>query len=322
MAAVNEAIQHLPLPTLAGVGPSCVALPEGNWPTIIAFLLHRFPGTTLQDWLKRMAAHQVVDQHGQAVMPDRGYQAQLKVYYYRSLYDEPAVPFAHTILFEDGHLLAVDKPHFLPVTPSGRFLHQTLLVRLKKELGCDTLTPLHRLDRETAGVVLFSKQPQERGAYQALLRERLVSKQYEAIAPWRPDLEFPLTRRSRIIEDERQFFRQREVAGVANSETTIDVLETTGGMARYSLTPVTGKTHQLRVHMAALGLPIANDLYYPLVRQTRDELGSEDMRQPLQLLARAIAFTDPVTGQQRRFESRRALLPLGAWASPSQAAHA
>lgn len=141
-----QADRTLPLPTLDGVGPSTVALPPGHWPSMLAFLLQRFPDITEVDWLARMAAHHVVDDQGQAITPEHPYRPHTKLYYYRTLHDEPEIPFTHTILFEDEHLLAVDKPHFLPVTPSGRFLHQTLLVRLKKATGCDTLTPLHRLE--------------------------------------------------------------------------------------------------------------------------------------------------------------------------------
>jgi tRNA pseudouridine32 synthase/23S rRNA pseudouridine746 synthase len=311
-------VTSAPLPTRDGVSPSCVALPgSGHWPDMLAFLLQRFPATPEAEWRQRMADGLVVDQQGLAVTPARAFEPQQKLYYYRRLEAEPAIPFAHQILFQDEHLIAVDKPHFLPVAPSGRFLQETLLVRLKKETGCDTLAPLHRLDRETAGVVLFSVRPQERGAYQALLRERRVRKHYEAIAACPPGAlgQFPLVRRSRIVADERHFFRQCEVVGEPNSETHIRLMETGHGMARFALEPVTGKTHQLRVHMAALGLPLANDLYYPQVRQSRDELGNEDMNQPLQLLARCLTFTDPVTGQLRCFESRRALLPLQHWAA-------
>ena len=175
-------------------------------------------------------------------------------------------------------------------------------MRLKNLLGIDRLIPIHRIDRETAGLVLFSVNPDERDAYQALFRRHEVSKHYEGIAPWRPGLQFPLTRKSRIVEDE-PFFRQREVPGEPNSETTIEVLEIKGGLARYALSPVTGKKHQLRVHMNALGIPILNDRMYPPVVVTPDD----DYARPLQLLAKSIAFVDPLTGQARRFESRFSL---------------
>jgi tRNA pseudouridine32 synthase/23S rRNA pseudouridine746 synthase len=286
------------LPTRDGVSPSCVGLPAGNWPTVLDFLVERFPAIARSTWLQRMAAGEVVDEFGLAVTPDRSYRGHLRVYYYRALPDEPRVPFEAKVLFQDAHLVVADKPHFLPVTPSGHYLQETLLVRLKNLLGMDALSPIHRIDRETAGLVLFCVQPAERNAYQALFRDKAVNKHYEAIAPWRAEVNLPLVRCSRIVEDE-PFFRQREVPGPANSETRVDVIEVRGARALYALSPVTGKKHQLRVHMNALGLPIAGDRMYPPVANTPDD----DFSQPLQLLAKAIAFTDPVTGQARRFES-------------------
>lgn len=290
------------LVTRHGVSPSCVGLPAGHWPTITDFLVERFPAITRAVWLQRMQDGLVIDEFGAAVTPGRPYQGHMRVYYYRAIDDEPRIPFEETVLYQDEHLVVADKPHFLPVTPSGSYLQETLLVRLKNRLGIDTLIPIHRIDRETAGLVLFSVQPAERDAYQALFRQRNVAKHYEAIAPWRQNLRFPLTRQSRIVEDE-PFFRQLEVPGEPNSETHIDTLEIKGDKARYALSPVTGKKHQLRVHMNALGIPILNDRMYPPVAHTPDD----DYRYPLQLLAKSIAFTDPVTGQPRQFESRLSL---------------
>lgn len=283
----------------SGVGPSCVGLPAGAWPTITDFLVERFPAIPRNTWLERMQQGLVVDEFGMAVTADRPYRGHLRVYYYRSLDDEPRIPFEETVLYQDEHLVVADKPHFLPVTPSGHYLQQTLLVRLKNRLGLDSLTPIHRIDRETAGLVLFSINPAERNAYQGLFRDQAIHKHYEALAPWRDDLAFPLTRKSRIVEDV-PFFRQHEVSGPPNSETRIDLLEVLGNQARYALSPVTGKKHQLRVHMNALGLPIQNDRMYPPVELTP----GDDYRLPLQLLAQSIAFTDPVTGHARRFETQ------------------
>ncbi|MEP6589119.1 MAG: RluA family pseudouridine synthase [Polaromonas sp.] len=285
--------------TRHGVSPSCVGLPAGAWPTFTDFLVERFPAITRETWLERMAAGLVADEFGAAVTPERPYRGHMRLYYYRALDMEPRIPFEAAVLFQDEHLVVADKPHFLPVTPSGHYLQETLLVRLKNQLGLDSLIPIHRIDRETAGLVLFSVLPAERDAYQALFRQREVTKHYEAIAPWRPELPFPLLRKTRIVEDE-PFFRQRETAGEPNSETHVDVLETQGERARYALSPVTGKKHQLRVHMNALGMPIFNDRMYPPVELTPDD----DYAQPLQLLAKSIAFTDPITGQPRQFESR------------------
>lgn len=291
------------LPTKDGVGPSCVGLPAGTWPTITDFLVERFPAITRNVWLERMARHLVVDEFGGFVTPERSYPSHMRIYYYRAVDVEARIPFDETILYQDAHLVVADKPHFLPVTPSGHYLQETLLVRLKKRIGIDTLIPIHRIDRETAGLVLFSIQPQERNAYQKLFRDHAVEKDYEAIAPWRDDLTWPLTRKSRIVEDE-PFFRQREISGVPNSETQINFIEKSGSQGRYALSPITGKKHQLRVHMNALGLPIQNDRMYPPVADTPDD----DYQQPLQLLAKTIAFTDPVTRELRRFESRLNLI--------------
>ena len=290
------------LPTKNGVGPSCVGLPAGNWRSITDFLVERFPAITREVWLERMAHQLVMDEFGGLVTPERPYPGPMRIYYYRAVDVEARIPFEEAVLYQDDHLVVADKPHFLPVTPSGHYLQETLLVRLKKRLGIDTLIPIHRIDRETAGLVLFSTQPDERNAYQAMFRDHAVTKHYEAIAPWRQDLTWPIIRKSRIVEDE-PFFRQREVPGQPNSETHMDVIEKSGGLARYALSPVTGKKHQLRVHMNALDLPILNDRMYPPVAETPDD----DYRLPLQLLAKSIAFTDPVTGQARHFQSQRTL---------------
>ena len=289
-----------PLPTRDGVGPSCVALPEGPWPTIAAFLVQRFPAISASVWAARIEHGEVVDEHGVAVTPTCPHQPRLHVFYYRAIDAEPPIPFTETILFQDELLVAVDKPHFLPITPGGRYLQETLLVRLKRSLGIDTLVPIHRLDRETAGVVIFSVQPATRAAYAALFAQRQVTKHYEAIAPWRADLELPLTHRSRLAEDEH-FMRMREVPGAANSETRVALLDVCGTLARYSLSPVTGRKHQLRVHCAALGIPICNDLLYPRLFAQ----GSDDFTRPLRLIARSLTFADPVSGATRHFASPR-----------------
>ena len=290
------------LPARNGVGPSCVGLPAGAWHTITDFLVERFPAITREVWLQRMANHLVVDEFGELVTADRPYPSHMRIYYYRAVDEELRIPFDEVVLYQDCHLVVADKPHFLPVTPSGHYLQETLLVRLKKRLGIDTLIPIHRIDRETAGLVMFSVHPGERNCYQALFRDHAVTKHYEAIAPWHGDLTLPLTRKSRITEDQ-PFFRQREVQGLPNSETHVDVIETSGSLARYALSPVTGKKHQLRVHMNALGLPILNDRMYPPVAITPDD----DYSLPLQLLAKSIAFDDPMTGQKRYFESQLSL---------------
>ena len=291
-----------PLPTKDGVGPSCVALPPGPWRTIGDFLIDRFPAVPTATWQARMQQGELVDEHGVAVTPQQPYRSGIRLYYYRSIPDETRLPFDEVVLFHDELLVVADKPHFLPVTPGGRHLQETLLVRLKRRLGIDTLAPLHRLDRETAGVVVLAVRPETRGAYQALYAQRQVTKHYEAIAPWRPELGFPLTYRSRLVQDDH-FLRMREVPGEPNAETLFEVLAVQGVFARYRLTPLTGRTHQLRVHCAALGMPIVGDRMYPTLLPA----DTDDHAQPLQLLARSIALVDPISGQMRRFESAQAL---------------
>ncbi len=281
-----------------------MALPSDKspaWNSLLDFLVDRLSTVSRDDWHKRMAQGEVLDESATALSPDAPFLPGARVYYYRHLADEPAVPFQEAVLFQDEHLLVVDKPHFLPVTPAGRYVQQSLLVRLKNRLGIDALSPIHRIDRETAGLVVFSLRPQDRGAYQALFRERAVTKTYEAIARFDGHRSWPAERLSRIVEEDGAFFRMTETAGDPNSETRIDLLEQRDEWARYVLTPVTGKRHQLRVHMNALGLPIAGDQFYPRVLRRSDE--PEDFANPLRLLARGIAFTDPVTGEVRQFRS-------------------
>jgi tRNA pseudouridine32 synthase/23S rRNA pseudouridine746 synthase len=291
-----------PLPIRDGVAPSYLWLQNGLWPDMLAFLEQQFPHIEPAIWIDRMRRGEVVDDAGMRLQPDSPYRAGSRIFYYRELEAETPIPFEERILHIDEHIVVADKPHFLPVIPAGRFLHETLLVRLKKKLGFAHLTPIHRIDRETAGVVIFSHNPDSRGAYQSLFQKRAMSKTYEALAPTSADLEFPLVYRSRMVEG-TPFFRMREVAGEPNSETRIEVLERRGDVTLYRLTPVTGRKHQLRVHLAALGISIINDPFYPVTLACK----GDDMTLPLKLLARAIGFLDPLSGEPRYFESGRSL---------------
>ena len=296
------------LPMRAGVSPSCVVAPSDGRGLLLDFLQQRLPAVSRQDWLRRMAAGELVDERGQPARADTALVAGLRYYYYRELAHEAALPFHEAILYQDEHLLVADKPHFLPVVPTGPYLQETLLVRLKRRLGLSELSPIHRIDAGTAGLVLLSVQRATRGAYQALFRERAVRKVYQAVAPWRADLPMPRVQQTRLAEC-GQFFRMHEVPGIPNAVTAIDVIERSGAWARYRLEPITGKRHQLRVQMAALGLPLLGDTLYPQV----NDAPAGDYSNPLQLLACELSFTDPLSGSQRHFQSHRQLRPLSDW---------
>ena len=295
-----------PPPARLGVAPSCVVLPdgrEGQWATMSDFLIQRFPGVPASVWQQRLENSDVIDDAGQVITPITPFEARRRLYYFRDVPQEPRIAFDEVILWQDDHLLVVDKPHFLPVMPSGKYLQETVLVRLKNKLDLPDLAPIHRIDRDTAGLVLFSIQVATRDAYHALFRKREVRKTYEAIAPWNPALPWPIRRESRIEESDH-FFQQTEVPGQPNALTLIEPLQVMGELARYQLKPVTGQRHQLRVHMAALGLPIVGDGIYP----TLTPEGQVDFERPLQLLAKSIEFVDPLSGDLRSFTSQRRLL--------------
>jgi tRNA pseudouridine32 synthase/23S rRNA pseudouridine746 synthase len=274
----------------------------GGWKTVLEFLRERFPDVETSTWLTRMEKGQLVDETGLRINAESAYRIGACIFYYRELESETSIPFVESVLYQDEHILVADKPHFLPVVPSGRFLRETLLVRLKKKEGLEHLVPIHRIDRETAGVVLFSINPATRGLYASLFHDRKVEKTYEAFAPALPRLKSPLTRRSRIERGE-PFFRMKEVEGEPNSETRIDVLKEISGASLYKLIPVTGRKHQLRLHLSALGIPILNDRLYPEVSFA----GEDDFSNPLKLLAKSVCFRDPLTGHERYFESERKL---------------
>jgi tRNA pseudouridine32 synthase/23S rRNA pseudouridine746 synthase len=198
----------------------------------------------------------------------------------------------------------VDKPHFLATTPRGAYIARSALVLLRRQFDLPELSPAHRLDRLTAGVLVFTVQRQARRPYQEMFAQRTVTKQYEAIAPLSQNVDFPLTVHSRIVK-ERGVLQAREVPGEPNAETRVELVDTLGSYGRYRLHPRTGKTHQLRVHLCSLGIPIVGDNFYPSFREVADD----DYSDPLRLLARSIEFVDPLSGVVRRFESNRSLDP-------------
>lgn len=281
---------------------STLYLPPGPWLTVLDCLCARFSAISREQWVDRFLRGRVLDGQGQPVALDLPYREGLRIHYFREVPNETPIPVQEQILYADEHLVVADKPHFLPVTPSGEYVEQTLLRRLIRTLDNPHLVPLHRIDRHTAGLVLFSANKGSRSAYQALFPTRRIEKRYEAIARALPALAFPRVHKSRLVDGE-PFFRMTEGEGPSNTETRIEVCERHGELCRYGLFPVTGKKHQLRVHMAALGAPICNDPFYPEV--VKDAV--DDYDKPLKLLAQGLRFTDPVTGQARAFESRIAL---------------
>ncbi len=297
-------IKPMPTPTVTTrpADASTCVLPPGPWTTLLEGLCAYFPVIGLECWSDRLARGRVLDNQMQPLTATTSYQAGLRIHYFREVTNERPVPFEERILYLDDHLLVADKPQFLPVIPSGNHVDQTLLRRLCKRLDNPELQPIHRLDRHTRGLVLFSVNRATRASYQGLFRDRQIRKIYEAIAPALPHIQFPHVRQSRIERDVR-FFRSQEVAGASNAETRIDIIEQHEARCRYRLEPVTGKKHQLRVHLAALGAPIENDAFYPNV----DDALAEDYDRPLQLLARELEFTDPVTGINHHFTTQQSL---------------
>jgi tRNA pseudouridine32 synthase / 23S rRNA pseudouridine746 synthase len=282
---------------------SRLQLPPGDWPTLLDCLCDRFPAIPRGQWLDRFVRGRVQDACGHALDAAHPHRVGMEVRYFREVAGEAPIPFHETIVHADDDLWVVDKPHFLPVVPAGGYVEQTLLMRLRRRSGNPEMVPLHRIDRATAGLVLFSANRETRARYQALFREHAIAKTYEALAPALRRVEFPHVRRSRLLRGE-PFFRMREVDGIANSETRIDVLDGDGAIWRYRLRPVTGRKHQLRVHMAALGAAIINDDYYP---DLADKPDRPDFERPLKLMARQLSFPDPLTGTLREFTSTRVL---------------
>ncbi|WP_280245861.1 RluA family pseudouridine synthase [Nocardia abscessus] len=300
--------QQPPLPKRHGLDPARLRLPEqGDWATIRDHLVERLPRVPATRIDELLHAGGIVDLDG-PIAPDAPYVPGGAVWFHRDLPEETVVPFDIPVAHRDDDLLVVDKPHFLATIPRGQHILQTALVRLRRELDLPDLIPAHRLDRGTAGLVLFVINPARRGAYQTMFHKRTVRKEYEAIARFDPDLALPRVVRSRIIK-EKQVLAAQEVPGEPNAETEVELLEHRDGLGRYRLRPHTGRTHQLRLHMNSLGIPILGDDFYPVLT----DKPVDDFTRPLQLLAASLEFTDPVSREPRRFETSRT---LQAWADP------
>ena len=302
-------------PARDGVSPSRLAVAPGPACTLAAYLGARLRSGI--DWRARLAQGDVVDAQGRALAADAPCVPGQVLWYWRWLPPEPKVPFELVVLHQDAHLVVVDKPHFLASIPGGRYLQETVLVRLRRLLGNDDLMALHRLDRETAGVLLFSAQPATRNAYHALMRGQRMLKTYEAVAPWRDDLLLPLAAHHRLQDTPgASHLPVQVVDGEPNVSTQVELLRRLGrdpahegvpDLAHYRLTPLTGRRHQLRAQLNALGLPILGDRIYPRLWPEPAADAPPDYSHPLQLLAREIRFTDPLSGAPRHFASARRL---------------
>lgn len=290
-----------PLPVRDGLGPDRIRLPaDAAAGTIVEFLQAAHPA---EDWNAHLAAGELVDEHGRRVERHTRYQPTRFVYFYREPAAEVPVPFPVEVLHREDGLVVVDKPHFLATIPRGAHIRESVVVRLRRELDLPDLVPVHRLDRMTAGVLLCTTDPRWRRPYQELFERQRVHKVYEAVAGYRPDLEFPRVVRSRIVKRHGELTATQSFEGEPNSETRIEVVERRGERARYRLFPRTGRTHQLRLHLAGLGAPIVGDNFYPVFRRR----AADDFTAPLRLLARELVFTDPLSGVERRFSSGRVL---------------
>jgi len=298
-----------PLPQRHGLDAARLRLPaDGTWTTLREHLVERLPRVPPERIDELLRERRIVGLDGPLGL-DAPFVPGASVWLHRDLPVEVPVPFEITVLHRDEHLLVVDKPHFLATIPRGRHVVETALVRLRRDLDLPTLSPAHRLDRATAGLLMFVVRPELRGAYQTLFRDRRVRKTYEALAPHDPSLDLPRTVVSRIVK-QRGVIAAQEVPGPPNAETLVELRDTRPGLGRYRLTPTTGRTHQLRLHMTGLGVPLLNDDLYPVLTETP----LDDFTRPLQLLAAALEFTDPVTGEHRRFDTTRR---LAEWEHPA-----
>jgi tRNA pseudouridine32 synthase/23S rRNA pseudouridine746 synthase len=252
---------------------------------------------------ERVQEGHITDANGQPVTLDTPYQPGLELFYYREVAHEIQVPFAETVMFQDEHILVACKPHFLPVTPGGKYVNECLLYRLRAKTGNNDLVPLHRLDRETAGLVLFSINKESRGLYGDLFDDRKIDKVYEAIGSLPPDKNRTEWEIANRIEKRDHWLVVADVEGEINARTKIELIERNGAQARYRLFPSTGKTHQLRLHLTLIGAQIANDRLYPVLLPAEEP----NFAKPLKLLAKSLYFIDPLSGEPRRFESKRKL---------------
>jgi tRNA pseudouridine32 synthase/23S rRNA pseudouridine746 synthase len=265
--------------------------------TVLAFLQAHFP--RIGDWESRVARGLVRIEGGGVVDQETPFRAGLVVAYFREVAEEAPIPVEARILHQDAHLLVADKPAFLPVVPAGGFVQETLLARLQAQTGLHDLVPLHRLDRETAGLVLFSVDPATRGAYAGLFSGERIAKTYEAVAEAAERPAQAAWEVANRLEPGQPFFRMAVAEGPPNARSVITLLDWQPGRARFEIRPATGKKHQIRLHMAAIGYPILHDRFYPDLLPE----APPDFDHPLQLLAKRLDFIDPISGEARCFKS-------------------
>jgi tRNA pseudouridine32 synthase/23S rRNA pseudouridine746 synthase len=286
--------------------PSRVSLPliDKPYPAILEFLGQRFPNVGRALWEERILTGKILDDAGAPITLETPYVPQKRLFYYREVVEEPQIPLEEKILFQNDELLVACKPPFLPVTPSGPYVNECLLNRLRRKTGNSSLVPLHRIDRETSGLVLFSMNKETRGLYGGLFLSGTIEKTYEALSevsfsPERKDW----TVENRLVDDDI-WFRSKVAPGLVNAKSRIKLMSCRDNKAHFLLYPITGKKHQLRVHMSGLGFRIMHDRYYPELLEKQED----DLNKPLQLIARRVKFTDPISGGIMEFESDRRLL--------------
>lgn len=289
--------------------PSKVTLPPVNqgWGNLLEFLSSKFPLIDEGVWINRFKEGKVHWLSGEVVAFDTPFIASKILCYYREVEAEPKIPFEHQVIEKNEHFLIACKPHFLPVTPGGQYVNECLLERIRQQEKVDDIVPVHRLDRETAGLVMFSINPETRGKYCQLFAQQQISKNYLAVAEISPDIsdenmpmEWNISNR---LEKSQPAFIMQEVEGLVNARSSIKLIEKNKGKGLFNLSPITGKTHQLRLHMLKIGMPILNDKFYPVLKP-KENL---NFSQPLQLLAKSLQFVDPINGYQHRFVSERNL---------------
>jgi tRNA pseudouridine32 synthase/23S rRNA pseudouridine746 synthase len=285
--------------------PSKVTMPAATppYPSILDFLTARFPRIDNSCWQQRISSGKVLAANSIPITNSTEYTPHQPLYYFREVEDERVIPFSETILFQNNHLLVACKPHFLPVIPGGGYVNECLLNRLKTRTGNRDLVPLHRIDRETAGIVMFSVNRETRGVYSRLFAKGMIEKSYQALAEYiHKPVETSWCIENRIVKGE-PWFRMQTVPGTPNACSNIRLVEDNGSVARFDLSPITGKTHQLRIHMSGLGFRILHDRYYPDLQPEQ----ADDFAKPLALIARSVRFHDPVGGKYREFHSEREL---------------